>query len=362
MGLLLYITLCAAALTAPADDLRLSASDQYNQSMAWHSALPKGAKAASMETSGRLAELSLGELLPLLDLKPGMSVLDLGAGSGYYSVGIAKAVGPHGLVHASDTDPAMLELIASKAKAEHLDNLQTLAIPAIPGQADPYAGVRVDRVLLNSVLDVVPSPRELLAQAAALLKPEGLVVVVYPRIYPDFPGTEALPCQQALARVRELPDGSPLVAPLEAAGVSLHGSANCQPAAFARALNQMLADGGFFWAFSAFLRPHSTSPGQSLDLASTEDSRGVMAAASLQVEAGGGRPRPGVLRILNWYSLVSFLGLESKAWGYALGRGVYLPPEALVKLAATVGLSLVSSSDQIPRYQVLVLKKSEVGP
>jgi ubiquinone/menaquinone biosynthesis C-methylase UbiE len=55
-------------------------------------------------------------------LRPGLSVIDVGCGSGAITAGIARAVGPHGSVLGIDRDPALLEL----ARTEHalLPNLQ----------------------------------------------------------------------------------------------------------------------------------------------------------------------------------------------------------------------------------------------
>jgi SAM-dependent methyltransferase len=255
----------------------------------------------------------------------------------------------------------MLELVRSRALAEGLENLQPLAVPRAPSSTNPYAVIQVDRVLLNSVVDVVPSPRELFVQVAALLKPGGRVVVVYPRLYPDFSPTADLPCAKARDWVRQLPSGSPFEAAFRDAGLPSNGNSACPTGGFARALNSLLADQAFFPRFAALTRALGGGPNALLELNSTEEARGVFRAAFLQHQLASGKPRAGTLRVLTWSALVGTFGLESQSWGYALGRGIYLPREALVKLAQGAGLRLEGSLDQVPRYLVLVFGKPEAS-
>jgi ubiquinone/menaquinone biosynthesis C-methylase UbiE len=58
-----------------------------------------------------------------LRLKPGMVVADVGAGSGYYTVRLARAVGRTGQVYATDLQPGMLELIRAKVTRERFENV-----------------------------------------------------------------------------------------------------------------------------------------------------------------------------------------------------------------------------------------------
>jgi len=81
------------------------------------------------------------EILEALDLKPGMYVADVGAGSGYFSIPIAKAVGPEGTLLATDIRQEMLDYIKRRSKIEKLDNIELLLSqpedPMLPkGKAD----------------------------------------------------------------------------------------------------------------------------------------------------------------------------------------------------------------------------------
>src|SRR5947208_897588 len=57
------------------------------------------------------------------NLKPGMLVADVGAGTGFYSLRIAKAIAPGGIVYAEDIQPGMLEKLNANAAAQHVQNV-----------------------------------------------------------------------------------------------------------------------------------------------------------------------------------------------------------------------------------------------
>jgi len=73
------------------------------------------------------------EVLAKLGLKPGDKVADVGAGSGYFTLLFAKAVGPQGKVYAIDVAPEMLDYIRQRAQNNNIKNIQLLqALPHDP--------------------------------------------------------------------------------------------------------------------------------------------------------------------------------------------------------------------------------------
>src|SRR5262245_2622707 len=64
--------------------------------------------------------------LDALDIRPGMTVADIGAGSGYMTVRLARRVGPAGKVYAEDIQPQMIELLNGRLQREKTTNVQAV--------------------------------------------------------------------------------------------------------------------------------------------------------------------------------------------------------------------------------------------
>jgi predicted methyltransferase len=75
-----------------------------------------------------------------LALAPGAKVADLGAGGGYFTLRLARAVGPQGVVFAVDVDEGMNDHVAKRAAREGLDNVRTVLAatddPRLPEPVD----------------------------------------------------------------------------------------------------------------------------------------------------------------------------------------------------------------------------------
>ena len=125
------------------------------------------------ETRDRLNEAE--EVMNRADLKPGMTVADIGAGEGYYTVRLAKRVGPEGRVLAQDIQASARDALARRVAKERLDNVSVkLGLPADPGL--PPASF--DRVLMVHMYHEIASPYEFLWRLRPALAARGRVVVV----------------------------------------------------------------------------------------------------------------------------------------------------------------------------------------
>jgi len=123
--------------------------------------------------------------LDALNLKAGMTVADVGAGTGYMSLKLAKRVGPGGKVYAEDVQPEMLQRVranAAKAKASNVVAVQgSYTDPMLPkGQ--------MDLVLLADVYHEFSEPQKMLRGIRESLKPDGrLVLLEYRKEDPKIP-------------------------------------------------------------------------------------------------------------------------------------------------------------------------------
>jgi ubiquinone/menaquinone biosynthesis C-methylase UbiE len=115
------------------------------------------------------------QVMELARVSPGMSVADVGAGEGYYTVRLAPVVGPKGRVLAEDIFPEVRDQLSERVQRERLDNvavkLGTAENPMLPAGS-------FDRVFLVHMYHEVQSPYAFLWHAREGVKPDGLVVVV----------------------------------------------------------------------------------------------------------------------------------------------------------------------------------------
>src|SRR5580698_7225344 len=78
------------------------------------------------ECRAQLAPRKIDEVIGGLSLKPGMTVADIGAGSGLFSRPLAKAVGANGKVYAVDIQQDLLDYIDKRDKEENIRNVRTV--------------------------------------------------------------------------------------------------------------------------------------------------------------------------------------------------------------------------------------------
>ena len=111
----------------------------------------------------------------LAGVRPGMSVADIGAGEGYYTVRLSPIVGPRGRVLAEDIVPETRDRLAIRVQRENLENVAV----RLGEPADPKLPARsFDRILLVHMYHEVTQPYEFLWNLREGLKEGGMVVVV----------------------------------------------------------------------------------------------------------------------------------------------------------------------------------------
>lgn len=137
-----------------------------------------------------------------LGLRPGNVVADLGAGSGYFTVRLARAVGSEGKVYAVDIEPEMLRYIENRATEEHLGNIQTvLAKPDDPSLPE----ASLDMVFICDTLHHIANRDRYFPLLAKTLKPGGRLVNIdfHKRPLPFGPPLEMKIAETEMAREAE---------------------------------------------------------------------------------------------------------------------------------------------------------------
>jgi ubiquinone/menaquinone biosynthesis C-methylase UbiE len=114
------------------------------------------------------------QVVTALGVGEGDRVADLGAGAGYFTFRLGRAVGPDGRVYAVDTDADMSELIEHTAAVERVSNVVTVAA----ADEDPALPEGVDLVLTVNAFHHLPEPAEYFATAAKYLRPGGRVAII----------------------------------------------------------------------------------------------------------------------------------------------------------------------------------------
>jgi ubiquinone/menaquinone biosynthesis C-methylase UbiE len=119
--------------------------------------------------------------------KPGDKVIEIGCGSGAYTLFVAQALGETGKVYALDIQKEMLAQIAKKierTKAAYKNNIELIRASAyeIPLQNDS-----LDLAYMITVLQEIPDKQKVLAEARRVLKPGGIIAITEFLFDPDYP-------------------------------------------------------------------------------------------------------------------------------------------------------------------------------
>ncbi len=143
---------------------------------------------AMLEDPKRDAYQKPAEVVAALALKPGEVLADIGAGSGYFAVRLAKEVGPAGRLYGVDVSPEMIVHLNRRLRDGGITNVQTvLSAPDDPLLLD----ASVNRFFICDTWHHIDDQAKYLALMKRMLRPGGQVVMI------DF-------------QKRELPVGPPL--------------------------------------------------------------------------------------------------------------------------------------------------------
>jgi ubiquinone/menaquinone biosynthesis C-methylase UbiE len=162
------------ALSSAACDRIASGAEQREFPKADRPVSAPGANSFSTEVQrDRLGEAQM--VMELAGIEPGMTVADIGAGEGYYTIRLAERVGTTGRVLAQDIDQDALRKLGVRVERERLDNV-SITLGATDDPRLPEASF--DRIFLVHMYHEVGEPYAFLWRLRPALKPGGKVVVV----------------------------------------------------------------------------------------------------------------------------------------------------------------------------------------
>jgi ubiquinone/menaquinone biosynthesis C-methylase UbiE len=110
-----------------------------------------------------------------LQLRPGAVIADLGAGGGYFTFRLARAVGPAGKVYAVDIDREMVELVAAQAKKDAVSNVETI-LAKTDDPLLPQTGV--DLIFTTNAYHHFDNRVTYFAKIRKYLRPGGRIAVI----------------------------------------------------------------------------------------------------------------------------------------------------------------------------------------
>lgn len=125
-------------------------------------------------------------VIEALEIPPGSTVIDLGAGVGYFTWRLARQVGPEGRVIATDVQPEMLDMLAANLRQRGIKNVEPVLATQADSRLAPDTGAEL--VLLVDVYHELSRPALTMRQVLSALKPGGrLVLVEYREEDPSIP-------------------------------------------------------------------------------------------------------------------------------------------------------------------------------
>lgn len=115
------------------------------------------------------------QILDALGVAEASVVADVGAGSGWFTIRLARRVGPNGMVYAQDVQPEMLAAITRRIQREGLANVRT----RLGRGSDPFLPAETfDAILIVDVVHEIEDRVTLFTNLARALKPDGRIGVV----------------------------------------------------------------------------------------------------------------------------------------------------------------------------------------
>jgi ubiquinone/menaquinone biosynthesis C-methylase UbiE len=150
----------------------------------------RASEAHKLEDPERLKWLPPAEIIGRLELKPGATVADVGAGTGFFAIPLAELVGPAGAVYAVDLQDEMLDILAEKLSRRtpplHLVLKRGEALrTGLPNRS-------CDLIFMANLWHELDDHRAVLRESSRILRPQGrLAILDWRHDCPPPPGPPA---------------------------------------------------------------------------------------------------------------------------------------------------------------------------
>lgn len=118
------------------------------------------------------------KIVNLFGLEKGDHVADFGAGHGYYTIPLAELVGGDGKVYAIDIQKSVLDIIRTKAKLNHLLNIETIWADLEEENGSRIKEKYCDFVVISNILFQSEKKQEVLKEAYRILRDGGRLAMI----------------------------------------------------------------------------------------------------------------------------------------------------------------------------------------
>lgn len=112
------------------------------------------------------------------DVRPGEVIADFGAGSGFFSIALARRVGYAGKIYALDIREEALEAVKARAKSFRLLNVETMKTDLERERGSTLKNETMDKVIISNILFQTENKKNIAEEAFRILKPSGVVITI----------------------------------------------------------------------------------------------------------------------------------------------------------------------------------------
>jgi cyclopropane fatty-acyl-phospholipid synthase-like methyltransferase len=379
MSLLLLVQLLQLLALAPApqgddqiyDFRRIRGFSVYARTMGNNVFLPLVSKPGTLEIADRLGHIDMPELVRRVGVKPGMTVLEVGAGSGLFTFPLARALEGRGKLYATEVDKGIVGRLAEGAAKENLGVVKPVLVRT--RGLDPwYLTKTFDRVFLGSVFQFIADQTGYLRQLRQAVRSDGRLFIFLPVLYPSFSKSRYLDLEafsEVFASSRKgFPPWDYLSAEL-AARIRGDTVRTVDLAGFrglVEALNRMLSDQLFYRKYLHYWNTEVAAFDTGKLIRSLDD-RNVKLFRTLHATYGEGEGPQGdtadrreARYALNLMLLTQLFYPEGRAAGYAFERGLFDSQRTITKKMQAAGWEFVAAH-RVSHYYDLYEFKPAAG-